>query len=137
MSQPLNPRVLLALVGAALAPVATGISLQFLPFFGPLVLVAGVAFFFAWRADSLSWRVGVWLTGGLLASTLVVTLGLLVVKALRGGVRSVYFEGVWSFIWVTLRFTGVPALIGGCAAGWVGATIARRRRGSLRQSPIE
>ena len=126
MPQQLNPKVMLALVGAALTPLATGISLQLAPFVGPLLLYAAVAFLFARRAGSLSWKVGIWLTGGLLALTLLVTLALLGIRALKGGLRSEYFAGVWSFLWVTLLFTGVPALLGGCAAGWLGAALGRR-----------
>lgn len=134
MAAPLNPKVMLALVGAALTPVATGISLQLAPFIGPLLLYAAVAFLFARRASSLAWKVGIWLTGGLLALTLLVTLAMLGLSAVKGSLRSEYFAGVWSFVWVTLLFTGVPALLGGCAAGWVGAALGRRR---VARSPDE
>jgi len=134
MPQQLNPKVMLALVGAALTPVATGISLQLAPFIGPLLLYAAVAFFFARRWFPLSWKVGIWLTGGLLAITGLVALALLVIKALKGGLHSEYFAGVWSFVWVTLLFSGVPALLGGCGAGWVGAALSRKR---IARSPSE
>ena len=123
----LKPSVLAALVGAALTPVATGISLQLLPFVGPLLLYAAVGFLFARHQPSVSWKVGIWLTVGLLSLALIVTLGLIGIKAVRGGVRSEYFAGIGSFVLITLLFTGLPALLGGCAAGWAGSAVARKR----------
>lgn len=103
------------IIGAILTPVATGLSLQFLPVLAPLMIYGLIAAAFAYQNPPIGWKWGLWLSAGMLMAIVIVLL--------FGGGYLIWTEpdikvmNVLEGARITLIFGLIPAATGGCIGG--------------------
>lgn len=117
-------KILALFLGAILTPVATGLSLQFLPFAAPFLIYGLLGLGFAYKKPDQSWKWGFWLSGGILLALLLVLI--------FGGSYLLWTEAEFEATdaleaaRVTLLFGFIPAAAGSCLGGLTGSYFSGR-----------
>jgi hypothetical protein len=117
-----GPCSLAVLIGAGIAPISVGISLELIPLLGPALLYGLIAFVFGLISPGRSWRWGIWITLGIPMVIVLLPIADLVNFSIGQRSGTPFSFG---FLWVTLVFGFLPGLAGGCVGGYLGAAAGR------------